>query len=297
MAISLVDSSYGKSRVRLTKVTRTPQRHELKELTVNIQLQGEFDRSYTDGDNSQIVATDTMKNTVYALAAKHPVNNIESFAKHLCEHFLSRNTHIGATSVEIAEELWQRIDSNGKPHEHAFVGGNIEKRVTHVDCIRGGITVESGIEDLFVLKTTDSEFTGFIRDEFTTLPEAKDRIFATSVAAYWVYKTDNCDFDKNYATVRKILLDVFAAHHSLAVQQTLFEMGKKVLDSCNDIEEIHISMPNQHRIAFDLSRFGMQNNNEIFVPTDEPYGLISATIGRSTSGTASDKVAELSAKR
>lgn len=280
MAWSLVENSYGKSRVRLTKVTRHADRHELKELSVDIQLQGEFEKTYLEGDNSQVVPTDTMKNTVYALASSHPLTDIESFGKTLGEHFLTNFSHVASVSMTITEELWTRIDVNGKPHKHSFVGGSREKRVAHVDCMRGCTSVESGIEDLVVLKTTDSEFVGYIKDKYTTLPETRDRIFATSVAAYWLYKSSEADFNGVYEKLRTLFLKIFAEHHSLAVQQTLYEMGKKALDAVPEIEEIRIVMPNQHRIPFDLTRIGLENKNEIFVPTDEPFGLISATIGR-----------------
>jgi urate oxidase len=280
MSTRLLESSYGKSRVRLTKVSRNGSEHRVKELSVNIQLQGEFDLAYTEGNNSQLVATDTMRNTVYALAAQNDIADIETFAKLLGTHFVSRNNHISLASIEIAEDLWTRVEVQGKPHGSAFVGGSREKRVTHVDCLRSQITVESGIEDLIVMKTAGSEFSGFLRDEFTTLSDTRDRIFATSIAAHWAYKKPDANFDQNYEIARKTILEVFAQHHSLGVQQTLFAIGDRVLEACSDIEEIRISMPNQHRIAVDVSKYGLQNKNEIFVPTDEPFGLISATMSR-----------------
>jgi urate oxidase len=292
MSWALVENSYGKSRVRLTKVTRHSDHHDLCEVAVDIQLQGEFDLSYTAGDNSQVVPTDTMKNTVYALAASHPLSDIESFGKALGRHFLDNFAHVSAVSVTLTEELWTRIQTNGEAHRHSFVGGNREKRVAHVDCTRGDTTIESGIEDLVVLKTTDSEFVGYIKDKYTTLPETRDRIFATAVVAHWIYKTADADFNGTYKKLRQLFLDIFCKHHSLAVQQTLYEMGKAALDACPDIEEIRIEMPNQHRIPIDLTRLGLENKNEIFVPTDEPFGLISATIARSEAHQSRGKLAK-----
>jgi urate oxidase len=280
MSWSLVENSYGKSAVRLTKVIRHKDRHELKELSIDIQLQGEFDKSYLEGDNSQVVPTDTMKNTVYALAATHPLSDIESFGKSLAEHFLANFAHVSTVSVTIREEVWTRIEHKGKPHPHSFVGGTSEKRIAHIDAVRGTTEIESGIEDLCVVKTTASEFHGYIKDKYTTLPETRDRIFGTAVSATWTYKDKNPKYNEVYEKIRQGLLDVFCEHHSLAVQATLYEMGKRALEICPEIEEIRIEMPNKHRIPFDLSRFGLENKNEIFVPTDEPYGLISGTVSR-----------------
>jgi urate oxidase len=280
MSWSLVENSYGKSRVRVTKVIRKPDHHDIREFAVDIQLQGEFDKSYVDGDNSQVIPTDTMKNTCYAIAAQHPLDDIESYGKTLAEHFLTNFAHVSTVSITITQEVWTRINTKGKPHVHSFVGGSQEKRVAHVDCTRGSKVIESGVENLVVLKTTASEFTGYIKDKYTTLPETKDRIFATAVTAHWLYKTENADFNAVYEKARQVIMDVFCAHHSLAVQQTLFEMGKEILAACPDIEEIRLEMPNQHRIPFDLTRLGLENKNEIFVPTDEPFGLISATVSR-----------------
>lgn len=280
MSSAMVHNAYGKSRVRLTKVIRSADRHELKEVCINIQLEGEFDASYTRGDNSRVIATDSMKNTVYVLAASHPFPDIETFGCDLGTHFLKKYDHVRSARIELAEDLWWRIQQNGQQHPHAFVSAGNEKRVATVLRTRDSRRVESGIENLVVLKTTASEFWGFVRDEYTTLPEARDRIFATSVSARWSYGRDSLDYNACYQRVRAGILDVFATHHSLAVQQTEYEMGRAILQACPEIEQVTLSMPNQHRIPFNLQPFGLENRNEIFVPTDEPFGLISATLKR-----------------
>ncbi|HEY9788185.1 MAG TPA: urate oxidase, partial [Candidatus Obscuribacterales bacterium] len=231
-------------------------------------------------DNSKVVATDSMKNTVYVLAAENPLSDIESFAKTLCSHFLTQYEHVAEVEVRIEEDLWMRIEHEGREHAHAFVSAGKEKRTTLVYNDRKALTITSGIEDLVVLKTTASEFWGFIRDRYTTLPEARDRIFATTVQASWPYGKGNQNFNACYENIRNAILNTFARHHSLSVQQTLYEMGEEALKVCPEIDEITIALPNQHRIPFNLSPFGLENKNEIFVPTEEPYGLITGTIRR-----------------
>jgi urate oxidase len=276
----LIDNSYGKSRVRLSKITRTNDRQDFKELTVDIQLQGQFEVSYTHGDNSPIVATDTMKNTVYALAKNHPLGDIESFGQFLAQHFLSKYAHVSSVQVHIAQNVWQRISVAGAEHPSAFVGGGAEKRTTTIEMDRNNSHIASGFEGLQVLKTTHSEFTGYIKDEFTTLKEATDRIFATSVTAMWKYAKTPADCNQSFNAIRIAMIECFARHHSLSVQQTLFDMGRAALDACAEIREISITMPNQHHLLANLTPFKMENPNEIFVPTSEPFGLISGTISR-----------------
>jgi urate oxidase len=279
----LTHNTYGKDHVRLTKITRRPDgRHDLKELSVQILLDGDFARCYTQGDNCQIVPTDTMKNTVYALARHASIDSIEDFGQLLASHFVDEFPHISAARVTIHETPWQRITLDGRPHEHAFVGGSSERRVCVVSHERAGnqVRVSGGIADLLVLKTTKSGFVGFIKDKYTTLNETTDRIFATSVTADWSYNADEADWNGYYDAVRSAFLRVFATHDSLAVQQTLYAMGEAALAACEAIDEISITMPNQHRLLVNLSPFGMDNPNEVFVPTDEPFGLISGTIAR-----------------
>jgi urate oxidase len=288
LSSTLAHNAYGKSGIRLTKVTREDGKQLFKEMTVNIQLEGQFDLSYTTGDNSQIVATDSMKNTVYALAADHDLKDIESFAVLLARHFVGKYGHVKQANVHIVEDLWHRIISNGKEHAHSFVSAGNEKRVATARAGREGAEteetidadVQSGLENLVVAKTTDSKFFGFVRDEYTTLKDADDRIFATSVEMIWHYNNMPSDFNKTYATVRQIVLDVFASHLSLAVQQTLYEIGKAVIAAVPEIEEVMVTMPNQHRLMFNLEPLGKQNKNEIFYLVDEPFGLITGTIRR-----------------
>ncbi len=277
---TMTGNSYGKSRVRLTKIIRRGDNHDIKELNINIQMQGEFDRAFLNGDNSQIIATDSMKNTVYVLAAKNEFDSIEQFARILAGHFIKAYKHVSAVTIEIEEDLWQRVVVDGKAHPHAFFGAGGEKRWCEVRTDRKSETVSSGIRDLRVVKTTASEFWGFIRDEYTTLPEVRDRIFGTAIASTWVFDNAGHDFNLCYEKIRSAIIEIFATNYSLSVQQTLYEAGQTALNRCGSVQSINLTMPNQHRIPFNLEPFKLENTNQIFVTTDEPYGLISATISR-----------------
>jgi urate oxidase len=280
MSAVLSHHVYGKSQVRLTKVTRHPGRHDLKELTIAIQLEGDFTTSYTHGDNRQVVATDTMKNTVYVLARNHPLTDIESFGQALADHFMENYLHVTSATIRLVQQSWQRLAVHGRDHPHAFVGGSTEKRTATVTRTRQGLRFESGLEDLLLLKTTASAFRGFIRDRYTTLAETDDRIFATRLTATWLYGQMPAAWNPCHQRIRQTMLDVFAQHQSLAVQQTLHAMGEAALDTCPEIQEISLTMPNQHRLLVNLQPFGLDNPNEVFVATEEPYGLISGTLRR-----------------
>ena len=281
MPAVLTQHSYGKSRVRLTRVTRQPDRHEIRELTVDIRLEGDFDASYLLGDNSRIIATDTMKNVVYALAQGRPAEAIEDFGAVLAGHFVGEYPHVRSATVGLLEHPWRRIAVGGLEHPYAFVGGGGETRTASVTRGVDGTRVESGLDGLLVLKTAGSGFSGFIRDRHTTLPETTDRIFATEVRARWTYAPGAVvDWDEAHDRVRRSLLETFAEHDSLAIQQTLHAMGGAALDACSEIEELTLTLPNRHHILVDLGRFGQSNPNEIFVATDEPFGLITGTLRR-----------------
>jgi urate oxidase len=280
MSAVLTHNAYGKSQVRLTKVARHADRHEFKDWCIAIQLEGDFDASYVQGDNSRIIATDTMKNTVYALAKKHALTNLESFGQVLAGHFLEHCAHVSMATIHLEEQPWQRLAIDGREHPYAFVGGGSEKRTSTVTHSRQGVHVESGLEDLVLLKTTDSAFAGFIRDEYTTLPETNDRIFATVVSVRWLFGQTAADWDGCHRQLRQALLKVFAEHKSISVQQTLYAMGAAALEACREIEQIRLRMPNKHRLLVNLQPFGLENKNEIFVATEEPYGDISGTLRR-----------------
>jgi urate oxidase len=276
----LAQSSYGKSRVRLVQLLRRGDRHDLRDLTVSIRFEGEFDESYTDGDNRAVLPTDTMKNTVYALAARDPVRQPETFGLTLARHFLHRNPRLRRVRVDLTEHLWGRIARGEREHGHAFVRTGPETRTAAVNVHRKRTTVGAGIADLVILKSANSAFAGFPRDEYTTLPETRDRLLATSLTATWRYSDTDIDFGSAWHGIRATLLDVFAEHQSESVQHTLYAMGQTVLDTISDVTAIRLVMPNRHHLPVDLSRFGLENRNEIFVATEEPHGLIEATLVR-----------------
>jgi urate oxidase len=279
----IAQSSYGKSRVRLVQLLRRGDRHDLRDLTVSIRFDGAFDESYTDGDNRGVLPTDTMKNTVYALAARDRVTHPETFGLALADHFLSRHPRLRRVRVDLTEHLWGRIARGEREHGHAFVRTGAETRTAAINAHRRRTTVSAGVADLLILKSAGSAFAGFIRDEFTTLADTRDRLLATSMTASWRYATADMDFMSAWRGVRATLLDVFAEHHSESVQHTLHAMGQAVLDTHADVTAIRLIMPNKHHLPVDLSRFGLENRNEIFVATEEPYGLIEATLVRETS--------------
>jgi urate oxidase len=283
VSITITDHRYGKSRVRLVKVERRSAAHDLKDLTVDVELSGDFEASYTAGDNRLVIPTDTMKNTVYALARQAPLGEIEEFGLRLADHFLARHAHVARARISISENLWHRIEHDGRQHAYAFQLSGPERRTAAIDRDRKSISIAAGIADLVVLKTKNSAFEGFLRDEYTTLKETNDRLFGTAVTAEWSYNATSLEFGPLWESIRDTLLEIFASHDSRGVQHTLSAMGEAVLNRFDRVREIHLSMPNRHCILVDLSPFHLDNPNEVFVPTDDPHGLIEATLTRSGS--------------
>ena len=277
--IVLGQNNYGKSEVRLVKVKRDTDRHELRDLTVDVALEGGFEAAHVRGDNTGLLATDTLRNTVYALAKDHLTRSIEEFGLKLVDHFLEAGPTVERARVRIAEHSWTRIEVNGRGHEHSFVRGSGE-RIAMVRGEAGGTRVKAGIDDLLVLKTTNSGWEGFLRERFTTLPETDDRILATKITANWTYGDANVDFDRLWHGVRGRILETFTDHYSPSVQNTLYRMGEAVLEAFTEIQKIHLSLPNKHHLLYDVERFGMENEGEIFHATSEPYGLIEGTVER-----------------
>jgi urate oxidase len=276
----LVQSAYGKSRVRLVQVARHGDRHDLSDFSVAIRFEGEYAESYTAGDNTAVLPTDTMKNTVYALAARHGIQEPEAFGLTLATHFLEGNPRLMDVRVDVSVRTWDRVWSGGREDGHAFMGGGPDMRTASVGVSRTRTIIGAGVRDLLILKSSRSAFAGFLTDEFTTLPETQDRLLATSLTATWNYGPGEVAYGPVWRAVRQALLESFAAHDSASVQHTMYAMGEAVLAEVPDVEVIHLVMPNKHHLPVDLSRFGLENRNEIFVATDEPHGLIEATITR-----------------
>jgi urate oxidase len=276
----LGDNAYGKSRVRLVKVNRREGRHELRDLAVAIRLEGEFEEAHVRGDNRDVLPTDTMKNTVYALARQVEIDAIEDFARALATHFLPDNPAVNRARVTVREHTWHRVPVRGRPHPHAFIRGSDEVDLATVTADSDGARVESGIDELRVLKTTGSGFEGFPRDRYTTLRDTSDRVLATAMRVRWTYGLTEISYSECRARARDAMLETFADHESRSVQHTAYTMGEAVLERCPEIDAIAFSLPNKHHLLMDLTPFGLDNPNEIFVATDEPYGLIEAIVRR-----------------
>ncbi|GGF08917.1 factor-independent urate hydroxylase [Hymenobacter cavernae] len=280
MNIKLGINAYGKNAVNLSKIIRHADHHEFRQVSVSVALEGDFDTAHTLGDNSKILPTDTQKNTVYVLAKEHFTSTIEEFGLYLANYFLTNNPQVSKARIEILEHAWQRMTFDGNAYTHAFTGGSTEKRRTIVTQTATGVQVSSGLQDLLLLKTTDSAFENYIKDQYTVLKETADRILATKCEAMWEYTTTGLDFEATYQKIHTSLLHTFAHHKSLSVQQTLYAIGEQILLDNAVVKEVSLIMPNKHHIPFNLEQFGVENKNEIFIATDEPFGYITGTVVR-----------------
>jgi urate oxidase len=280
---ALIFQRYGKACVRVLRVVRNADGiHAIHEVTASVMLQGEFSDAYLTEDNHQVVATDTMKNTVHALARAHLTDCIEDFALALGDHFLEKYAHVSGVEIELVSTPWERYAAaGGMPHPHTFLGTGLGKPFTKATLTRAGAAVASGVRHVLLLKSTASAFKGFPRDEFTTLPETDDRILSTSMDATWTFTGRSANFTGTNAGIVPALLETFAKEFSPSVQNTLYLMGQAALTAAPAITTISLSMPNKHYLPIHLQALGLPNANDIFLPTDEPHGQIEATIGRS----------------
>jgi urate oxidase len=287
--IRLGQNQYGKAENRVVRVYRDTARHQIRDLNVSTSLRGSFEDAHVTGDQHDVLPTDTQKNTVFAFAKEKGVRSLEEYGVTLADHFLASTPAADGARIEIDEYAWDRIPVDGAGHDHSFVrsGGGVRTTVVNVDGRGEDRTayVVSGIKDLVVLKSTGSEFHGFLRDKYTTLQETDDRILATSLVVRWRYETSaiadgSIDWDKSYDSIRALLLQKFAEIHSLALQQTLYGMGEAVLEQHHEVAEIKFSAPNKHHFLVDLSPFGLDNPGEVFFAADRPYGLIEAVVVR-----------------
>ncbi len=265
---------YGKAEVRLMKVDRSTDRHELHDLTVDVALSGQMEAVHYSGDNSAVLPTDTQKNTVFAFAREHGVGEIEEFASRLARHFVNSRPSIHRARVSVREQPWHRLDD--RPHSFAQSGGEVRTATVMYD--GGTERLLSGLTGLVLLSTTGSEFRGFAHDGYTTLAEAGDRILCTSVDATWRHTAPLGDWAKSHDAARAALVSAFADTYSHSLQETLYAMGSRLLDSCPGVAEVRLALPNRHHFLVDLEPFGLDNPGEVFYVADRPYGLIEGTV-------------------
>jgi urate oxidase len=279
--MKLLHHHYGKARVRVMKVARSDGRHSVKELDISVMLQGDFDASYTRADNRFVVPTDTIKNTVNVLAKEKLGAETEEFGLVIAEHFLKKYSQVGTVQVRLSERCWERLIVQGHAHVHSFKEKSPAKPFAEIISSRQETTIQSGINDLLILKTTQSGFEGYdLQDKFTTLPETKDRIFATQLRGTWVYARKPESYSQSNTRILEAMLEVFASTYSPSVQATLFQMGEAALEAVPEISKITLALPNKHCLLINLAPFGLENHNELFLPTDEPHGQIEGTITR-----------------
>lgn len=292
--IVLGPNQYGKAEVRVVRVERDTEVHRIKDLNVTSMLRGDYTECYTRGDNTKVIATDTQKNTIYAFAKEKGISTPEEFLLELGRHFVARPEVEGGRWQTEAFN-WERIrvgrdaasgqhGSEGTPHQHSFVKNKDDVRTAALT-IEGGVEyLLGGFQDLTVLKSTGSEFKGYPKDKYTTLPETDDRIMATDISARWLFSgegaPDGIDFDVVYSRVKQIVMEQFAVVHSLSLQQTLYAAGEAVLKEICEIEDIRFVMPNNHHYVVDLEPFGLENNNEVFEAGVLPYGFMNASVTR-----------------
>jgi len=277
--VVLTQAQYGKAEVRLLHVDRAGERHEITDLNVSIALAGDLTDTYLTGDNTNVLTTDAQKNTVYAFARKFGVSPVEEFAFRLASHFAGTGP-VERAQVRIEQYGWERIGARGAPHPHSFerqAGTRVTSVLAHAD---GGTEIVAGVTDLVLLKSSGSEFRGFLQDPYTTLEPTEDRILATAVTAHWRNAQTDTDWDLSFAGARAALVEAFAVTHSRSLQQTLYAMGEAVLAARPEVSEVRLTLPNKHHFLVDLGPFGLDNPGAVFFAADRPYGLIEGAVQR-----------------
>lgn len=288
MGIILGDNQYGKAENRVVRIMRDTPRHEIRDLNVTTAMRGPFAPAYLEGDQGNVLPTDSQKNTAFAYAKSFGIPTIEEYGLALARHFVHDVEPVHGARIEIEEYAWQRVTVDGAEHDHTWVRRGEEVRTAAITVDDAGEQVVGGFKDLVILKSTGSEFAGFLKDEYTTLPETHDRVMATSLDAKWRFGTTDVDWDAVYPQVKAIMIREFATLQSLALQQTLWHMGKAVLEAIPSIVEVRLAAPNKHHFVVDLAPFGLENPGEVFIAADRPYGLIEAQVLRDDAPPAGD---------
>jgi urate oxidase len=278
--IILGKNQYGKAENRVVRIYRDTPRHEIHDVNVSTCLRGDFSAAHLTGDQSEVLPTDTQKQTAYAYAKEQGLTSIEDYGLALARHFVHDVGPVEGARVEIDEYAWERAIVDGMEHDHTWLRKGQEVRTAAVTVDDDGEWVIGGLKEMVILKSTGSEFAGFLTDPYTLLEPTHDRVMATSLTAQWRFTSTEVDWEQTYAGIKTQLVRQFALVQSLALQQTLYEMGKAVLEAYPAIAEIRLAAPNKHHFVYDLSPFGLENDREVFNADDRPYGLIQATVTR-----------------
>jgi urate oxidase len=288
MAIIMGDNQFGKAENRVVRIYRDAPRHEIRDLNVSTALRGPFEPAYTVGDHSSVLTTDAQKNTAFAFAKLHGVGAIEDYGLTLARHFVHEIEPVQGARIEVEEYAWERAVIDGVEHDHTWTRRGPEVRTAAVTVDASGEYVVGGIKDLVILKSTGSEFHGFLKDKYTTLAETHDRVMATSLTARWRFTSTDVDWDTAFTAIKAAIIREYATLHSLALQQTLWTIGHAVLKEFPDIAEMRLSAPNKHHFVVDLAPFGLENPGEVFIAADRPYGLIQVTVTRDDAPSAGE---------
>jgi urate oxidase len=281
VAIVLGANRYGKAETRMVRVVKDGDTHSLADLNVSVALSGDLEATHLTGDNTGVLPTDTMKNTVYAFAKEHGVGEPEAFGLLLAGHFVATQPQVHAAKVSVEAFAWKRLGP------HSFQKSSDFTRTVVVTATADGAQVVSGLSGLVLLNSTASEFHGYPQDRYTTLPPTTDRVLATAVDAKWRHLGAGADWAASFAGVLEALTTAFVNTYSLSLQQTLMSMGTRVLETRPEIAEIRLTLPNKHHYLVDLSPFDLENDNEVFIAGDRPYGLIEGTVTRDDAPAAS----------
>ena len=278
--MSLVRKTYGKGRVRVMRIHRNGDQHEVRELTVKAMLQGDFGRAFTAKDNSTSVSTDTVKNVVNVVAQENLALSNELFCKAVAERLLDSYSQLETATVSGHETKWTRLSFGGTPHPHSFTLDGNGKPLTEVTATRKSVSTVSGLDGFTFMKCTASAWDNYVKDKYTTIAETRDRMAATNVMTSWRWQAEPADYPAANAKILDTMLEVFASTYSESMQDSLYRMGEAALAAVPQIEEISLTAPNKHYLLVNLAPFGLENDNQVFLPTDEPHGQIECTVGR-----------------
>jgi urate oxidase len=252
----------------------------VRELSLQVMLTGDFARVYTHADNTLAVATDTIKNIVNVVARENLALDTEPFCVAIAQRFLKEYPQVGTVTVDALETKWVRLAVDGVPHAHSFVLDNNGKNSAKVHATRQDIAMASGLSGFTFMKTTASGWDRFVQDEYTTLPETRDRMCATAMDATWRWQSAPANYPAANARIIETMLKVFATTYSESVQDSLYRMGTAALAAVPELIDITLACPNKHYLLINLAPFKMDNDNQVFLPTDEPHGQIECTVGR-----------------